>query len=169
MYSIYEEKGMIPADVIMMNLVLKDKASAEEYLSMVNKKVAVAYYDEVADSEDVTAAIEAVRSAEERVAKYVDEKSVRKFQAKNISCRFCGSSIAKDYLKDDICPVCGHDLRIQNIIDGENQLKQKVEDAKAQLDIQRDINRIKNGKKLWMSNAGMEEPEEECVVVPAEE
>ena len=35
----------------------------------------------------------------------------------------------------------------------ENQLKQKVEDAKAQLELQKDINCIKNGKILYLSNA----------------
>lgn len=155
MFNVYAEKSAIPAEATIINAIVRDKATAEELLSLIEKgkKVAVAFYSDVPDSDDVLAAVERVRAAEEKVAKYAEEKTVRKFQAKTIGCRFCDSSIAKDYLKSDICPVCGHDLRIQSVIDGENQLKQKVEDAKAQLELQKDINCIKNGKILYLSNA----------------
>lgn len=153
MNILYQKREQVPAEAVVVNVILKDRAAAEEYLSLVERKAAVAFYDETPDSEEVTAAVNKVKDLEDKLARYTEEKSVKNFQAKNITCRFCGSSLAKDYLKNDICPVCEHDLRVQTVIDGEAQLKQKIEDAKAALGLQKDINRLKNGKVLWLSNA----------------
>lgn len=152
MNIVYQKREQIPVDAAVVSFIVKDKAAAEELLSLVDRKAAVAFYDETPDSEDVTAAVGKVRDLEEKLTRYTEEKSVKNFQAKNITCRFCGSSLAKDYLKNDICPVCEHDLRVQTVIDGELQLKQKIEDAKCALELQKDINRLKNGKVLWLCN-----------------
>ena len=165
---IYECEEKIPTNVMVIDAIQRDKASAEKILNLLEANAAIPFYDDVEDSEEVIAAISKVNDSEEKLTKYVQEKSVRNFQSKTVGCRSCGSSLAKEYLKDDICPVCGQDLRSQGIIDGEVQIRQRIDDAKEALFVQREINRIKNGKILWLSNFE-DNSDTECGMVAPEE
>ena len=180
MCKIYKTREEIPEKAIVPQFILQSRAAAEEFLSLTAFPVAVGFRDEVEDTEEVLAIIERIKTAEERLDAFIEKQSVRNFQAKNIGCRKCGSSIAREYLKNDICPVCGSDLRVQSVIDGEAQQRAKIEESKKLLEQQREINRLKLGEVLWMSNAcecedceTHEVPEEEFDVtefaVPPEE
>lgn len=156
MYNLYTEKEKIPAELIIPNFILKDRAAAEEFLSLASFPAAVAFYEDVTDSEEALAIIEKIKKMEERLAAYIEEKSVRNFQAKNIGCRNCESSLAREYLKSDICPVCGSDLRVQSVVDGETQQRQKIAEMKKALELQRDITKLKTANVLWLSDVAEE-------------
>lgn len=162
MNKIFMEKEAIPVEVTFLSIPLPSKEAAEEVLAFIDKPVAVAFHEDVADSDEVLQSAEKIKKLEEKLEQYIAECTVRKFQAKNITCRFCESSVAKEFLKSDICPVCGHDLRKQSIIDGEMQQRQKIEDAKAVMAIQKDVDRVKSGRIVWMTNADVPEGTVAC-------
>ncbi len=73
----------------------------------------------------------------EKLAKYTKEHSVQKQKAEFIGCSECGSKLARNRLRGEICPVCGTDLRskttLETIKGYEDKIKslwEKIEEEK---------------------------------------
>ena len=100
-----------------------------------------------APENDVTNRLQSkVQEAEERLKKYVEEHSVRTFLAKNIGCKKCGSQLAREFLKDDTCPLCGNDLRSQSTIEAEQKLKELRDKAVHDFEQQKVLDRVQFGE-----------------------
>lgn len=111
--------------------IVSNRKEAEEVLDVVYAGTAVPYYETFEPSDLFMNAKEKRKEAEDKLEQYRKERSVLNYQSKTIGCRNCNSSLAKEYLKDDVCPVCGSDLRSQSAVDGEAQLKDKLREAEA--------------------------------------
>ena len=127
-------------DVVVLNeedarLIL----SAEEIPS-------IKYMCEAEDTDEINQMTAKLADMESRLVKYIEDHSVKTFSAKNIGCKKCGSSLAKEYLKSDVCPLCGTDLRSQSTIDGENQMKAKIDELKKRILEARAANKLLHGE-----------------------
>ena len=130
--------------------VLMSREEAERVLDAAGANNAVRFIREAEASEEEKRLAAAVEETKQRLAKYVEEHSVKTFLAKSIGCKKCGSQLAKEYLKDDICPLCGNDLRAASTIEGEQKIKAKIAELEAALDKERRINHLLNGKESWL-------------------
>ena len=106
----------------------------------------IKYICEAEDTEEINQMAAKLADMESRLVKYIEDHSVKTFSAKNIGCKKCGSSLAKEYLKSDICPLCGADLRSQTTIDGENQMKAKIDELKKKIMEARAANKLLHGE-----------------------
>lgn len=129
----------------LLDVVVNSREDAEKIIGACCI-VAISYRGEAEDTEEIKVLRAKIADMQEKIKKYIEEHSVKTFSAKNIGCKKCGSSLAKEYLKSDICPLCGNDLRGQTTIDGENAMKQKLEAMEAQLSDLVRVNKVLNGK-----------------------
>ena len=132
-------------NTVLTDVVVNSREDAEKILGACCI-VAISYRGDADDTEEIKTLRAKIGDMQEKIKKYVEEHSVKTFSAKNIGCKKCGSSLAKDYLKSDICPLCGNDLRAASTIEGETALKQKLEAMEAQLSDLVKVNNIMNGK-----------------------
>lgn len=129
----------------LLDVVVNSREDAEKIVGSFYI-TAISYRGEAEDTEEIKVLRVKVSEMQERIKKFAEENSVKTFTSKTIGCKKCGSSLAKDYLKSDICPLCGNDLRSPTTIERENALKQKVELMEKQLEDMVYANRILNGK-----------------------
>ena len=141
-----EEEG--DDDVVstsLLDVVVNSREDAEKIVGSFYI-TAISYRGEVEDTEEIKSLRIKVNEMKDRIKKFAEENSVKTFASKTIGCKKCGSSLAKDYLKSDVCPLCGNDLRSTTTIERENVLKQKAELMEQQLEDMVRANRILNGK-----------------------
>lgn len=50
-----------------------------------------------------------------------------------IGCKECGSKIAREYLRSNKCPVCGHDLRPATVLNNIEKLKKQYKENGAKI------------------------------------
>lgn len=90
-------------------------------------------YSALKPSKEVAALENRIKEAN---AKYraLDEK-VHFADAKSayISCRTCGSRIARQYITRNYCPVCGHDMRPESTLKRLESLENTIQKLKQQL------------------------------------
>ena len=129
----------------LLDVVVNSREDAEKIVGSFYI-TAISYRGEAEDTEEIKNLRVKVEEIKERIKKFAEENSVKTFASKTIGCKKCGSSLAKDYLKSDICPLCGNDLRSPTTIERENALKQKAELMEKQLEDMVCANRILNGK-----------------------
>ena len=132
-------------NTVLTDVVVNSREDAEKILGACCI-VAISYRGDAEDTEEIKTLRAKIADMQEKIKKYIEEHSVKTFSAKNIGCKKCGSSLAKDYLKSDVCPLCGNDLRATSTIEGEIALKQKLEAMEAQLSDLVKVNNIMNGK-----------------------
>ena len=132
-------------NTVLTDVVVNSREDAEKILGACCI-VAISYRGDAEDTEEIKTLRAKIADMQEKIKKYIEEHSVKTFSAKNIGCKKCGSSLAKDYLKSDVCPLCGNDLRAASTIEGETALKQKLEAMEAQLSDLVKVNNIMNGK-----------------------
>ena len=138
-------------NLILLDAIVWDKAGAKEILERINESgSSVRYFSDSEASEDMNKLELAIADAKEKVGKYAEEHSVRLFTSKTIGCKKCGSQLAKEFLKTDMCPLCGNDLRSQTTIDGEKKLVAKVTELEKALKDATLFNLISKGKLVWL-------------------
>lgn len=67
------------------------------------------------------------RELGERLERFQREHDVRNFKAELIGCRLCGSKVARGYLNNSRCPVCGSDLRSESVLAEQGRLNKEYE------------------------------------------
>lgn len=127
-----------------------DKYSAGGFYS----DYAVRFYDTDAVKESKKVENLKARISELRIkqSEYGNTHSVKLQKAAKIGCKKCGSSIAKNYLKSERCPVCGNDLRAEYILE-----RLRKFDA--------DINKIEKDIRVEKQKQASKAPVKWCVKV----
>ena len=74
-----------------------------------------------------------LETEEKKLVDYRKAHSCNNFKSALIGCDQCGSKIAKEYIKNDECPVCGHDLRSQTTKDTIKRYENNIKDLKKQI------------------------------------
>lgn len=133
----------------VLDVVLSSEEEARRLLDA-EAIQAVKYRGEAEDTEEIKALQAKVEEQKAKIDAYVKDHTVRNFSYTAITCRKCESKLAKDYLKDDICPLCGADLRVQSVIDAENALRDKLAELERKLAEARFVNRMLNAPVLVM-------------------
>ena len=104
---------------------------------------AVMYYD--TDHLPENKAVAALRSKYKKtlddLQKFNEESTVRNFKAKYIGCKKCGSSLSKDFLRGDSCPLCRADLRSKTTLDRISAYQKRLEDIQKKIESEK--------KKQW--------------------
>lgn len=68
-----------------------------------------------------------------------------------IGCKNCGSKLARKYLEGNKCPVCGHDLRPQSLLDRIAVKKAKVREyRKKSSDLMKEFKKKLKSEKYWI-------------------
>lgn len=78
------------------------------------------------NSKKMESILERIKKEEEKKEEYEKKHSVRTFKANLVSCQKCGSKLNKDYLKNDMCPVCRADLRSETTKDTIKRYDKKI-------------------------------------------
>lgn len=80
---------------------------------------AVRFYDtrKVKKTKKIENLEQKVQDLHKKKVEYSMQHSVKMQKAAKIGCKKCGSSIAKDYLRTERCPVCGNELRADYILE----------------------------------------------------
>lgn len=154
-FTVWEENDMpniveLHPEIVALGAVAWDRKDAVEILTLAGKGHAIKFHADADASEDMARLANSINDAKQRLKKYVEEHSVKTFAFKNIGCKKCGSQLAKDYLKDDFCPLCGNDLRGQSTIEGEQKITAKIAELEASFKEAERINHIVNGKVEWL-------------------
>lgn len=68
-----------------------------------------------------------------------------------IGCKNCGSKLARRYLNSNRCPVCGHDLRPQSLLDRIEAKKEKSREyRKKESQMRKAFEKKLESKKMWL-------------------
>ena len=134
----------------VLKVICASREEAEELLGLVLYKCVIGYREEPSASEEMVKVSDRIAALDERRRKFQEERSVRSFVAKTIGCKKCGSTLAKDFLKDDFCPLCGNDLRSQSTLDGLAQMDASMKELEEELSSLRILNLVKNGKVVYL-------------------
>ena len=59
---------------------------------------------------------ERLKATREKKEQYIKKEQIINHKSSLIGCKHCGSKIAREFLKNDYCPVCGTDLRSETVI-----------------------------------------------------
>lgn len=136
--------------VPLLKEVFLSRATAVDAISFVGRTVFVSYRAEAEPSEDMKKLSAKIADVRNQMERFLKEKSVLSFQAKTIGCKKCGSQLAKEYLKDDCCPLCGNDLRAPSTIAGEADYRQRIASMESELDDMGMLNQVRNGKVCYL-------------------
>lgn len=68
---------------------------------------------------------------------------------KFVSCKKCGSSLAREYIKSNFCPMCCADLRPQTVKDKVKKASEKVKRLEQQI-LEEEKKANKKGKLFWL-------------------
>lgn len=126
------------------NPVYRSREDAEEAISKLDKgwydQLAVKYYENIPRKTD--SKLKELEDARTEAMKEYDKRSTTVYpatlQANLITCKKCGSKLAKSYLKYNHCPLCSEDLRPDHIL-------KSIAAAKAKYD--RRIKEVEDYKK----------------------
>ena len=131
----------------VLDVVVMSEEDAKKILEA-DRIDAIRYIGEAEDTEEIKTLVEKRDAAEARLNKYIEEHSVKTAQARTVGCKKCGSSLAREYLKNDLCPLCGNDLRGPSIIEGEASLRNRLAGLEKRIEKERTVNRLFHGKRL---------------------
>ena len=89
-----------------------------------------------------------LKTEEKKLEDYSKKHSASSFKAKLIGCDYCGSKIAKTWIKNgNECPVCGNDLRSKTTIETIKRYRQNISDLNKQIrDEEKNMQNKKNSK-----------------------
>ncbi len=148
MKECFEELEEVDSDYCLLQVTCMSRDEAEEILRYLpeGECFAVRYHKEPSPSDGMVKMQQRIDAMEEKRARFLEERSVRSFAAKTIGCKKCGSQLAKEFLKDDFCPLCGNDLRSQSTLDTLAQMDESLRDMKKELFSLTMLNRILNGE-----------------------
>ncbi len=146
LYEISAQDSMDMPEVPELSVVFPTREAALEVLGYIPHDVVVMYYGEAEPTDEMKKLGTKITETGSQLEKFLKDRSVLSFQSKSIGCKKCGSQLAKEYLKDDFCPLCGNDLRAPSTIEGEAQYRQRIDTMKKELDYLGVCNQIKNGK-----------------------
>lgn len=73
---------------------------------------------------------ERLEKEEEKLKDFEKKSNVRNHKSKSIGCTGCESKISISYIKDNICPVCGNDLRSKTDLNRISTYKKNIRDLK---------------------------------------
>ena len=98
-----------------------------------------------------------IRDLKERVAAaYKKATDIRRdvhyshCESSYIACRYCGSRLATKYIKSNICPLCGKDLRPTSAILRQERAELKAQELQKKLDDGIKKESKKNGDIKWL-------------------
>lgn len=136
--------------VPLVKEIFISKDTAIDALSFVGCSVLVFYRAVADESDDMQKLSAKIADVKAQMEKFLKEKSVRSFAAKTIGCKKCGSQLAKEYLKDDCCPLCGNDLRAASTIAAEADYRQRIASMEEELEGLGMLNQVRNGKICYL-------------------
>lgn len=115
------------------------------------QNLAVRYYsyNGVEDSKKAKEILERIKDEEKKRSDYIEKHSVLTFKAEFIGCQKCGSKIARIYLRNDKCPVCGEDLRSKTTLETIKRYNGKIYDLKKKY-AEEKYKSKKNAKVMWL-------------------
>lgn len=149
-YDSLDELRKARPHTYIIDAVVWDKEGAKRILAEICKDTAICFFADAPVSDEMKRLEASIVDLKDKLAKYIEERSVKTFTYKMVGCKKCGSQLAKDLLKGDTCPLCGNDLRSPSTIEGENRLKARILEAEEALRKETDRNHVMNGKKQWL-------------------
>lgn len=86
---------------------------ADEYSWNRNYSIVIPFLDvqKVKETSKMKKIKERIEAEEKKYEEYAAKHSVLTFKAAYISCPMCGSKLNREYLKNDMCPICRADMR----------------------------------------------------------
>ena len=57
-----------------------------------------------------------IQATKEQADKYAKENSIHTHKSEFRGCKNCGSKLAVKYIKGEVCPLCGVDLRSETVV-----------------------------------------------------
>lgn len=132
--------------VPVMDALFPYRCQAVDALEYAGRTVAVRYCKDAPATEDMNKLSVKSQELKAQLDKFLKDRSVLSFQSKSIGCKKCGSQLAKEYLKDDFCPLCGNDLRAPSTIEGEAQYRQRLDSLDKELEYLRLCNQLRSGE-----------------------
>lgn len=137
--------------------VLGSRDEAEKFLnSRIGGKdydqVAVRYRKLVKEPAYVIAARTAFNEATKRYGELNMPVHYASVKAKFVACKNCGSSLAREYLRSNRCPLCGVDMRPASKLDAIEKAGKNVEKARAKMAEaeEKAAKENKNKELLWL-------------------
>ena len=149
LYTVSEEEAGL-SGLPLLDAVFATKESLVDTFKYVGQNVVARYRKEAIPSEDMNKLAAKISDVKGQLERFLKEKSVRSFQAKTIGCKKCGSQLAKEYLKDDCCPLCGNDLRAPSTIAGEADYRQRIAAMEAELADLGILNQVQHGEICYL-------------------
>lgn len=149
-YDSLDELRKARPHTYIIDAVVWDKEGAKRILAETCKDTAICFFADAPVSDEMKRLEASIVDLKDKLAKYIEERSVKTFTYKMVGCKKCGSQLAKDLLKGDTCPLCGNDLRSPSTIEGENRLKARILEAEEALRKETDRNHVMNGKRQWL-------------------
>lgn len=149
LYEITEEDAQfLPCS--LLDALFLNKLHAIDVLEHVGESVVVKFLDKAEDSDDMKKIQSKIEDVKVQLDKFRKERSVRSYQAKTIGCKKCGSQLAREFLKDDKCPLCGNDLRPASTIEQEAAFLARIDAYQKELTELEMINQVRNGQLHYL-------------------
>ena len=76
-----------------------------------------------------------LRETEDKLSAYEKAHSIKSFKSDYVGCKQCGSKLRISYMRNDICPVCRHDLRSETTLNTIKGYRTKINDLNKKLQI----------------------------------
>ena len=143
LYEITEEDAQfLPCS--LLDALFLNKLHAIDVLEVVK------FLDKAEDSDEMKKIQSKIEDVKVQLDKFRKERSVRSYQAKTIGCKKCGSQLAREFLKDDKCPLCGNDLRPASTIEQEAAFLARIDAYQKELTELEMINQVRNGQLHYL-------------------